>query len=89
VPDRPSIKNVGWRHDKTLGGRECKVMGSGLLGVGGRGYKMSFWTDFVFLQRKFDRIGLRFGENFEVNFGVACVKSMPGNVRKHIGLNYI
>jgi len=41
------------------------------------------------LQQKFDGVGLRFGENFEVNFGVACVNSMSGNVRKHIGLKYI
>jgi hypothetical protein len=31
------LLKVGWRQDKTLGSRECKVTGSGLLGVGGRG----------------------------------------------------
>jgi hypothetical protein len=40
------LLKVGWKHGKELGSEECKMMGNGLLGVCGRGKKLSIGAEF-------------------------------------------
>jgi hypothetical protein len=66
------------------------VLESGLLGVSNRVEKLEFRTSFKFRGQHYDEIlitfmGMRFGENFEVNSGEGCVRSIHCKVRLRLG----